>query len=81
MKMALTRMGLGSRMIVTGDLTQSDLPEGQESGLQHALRVLATTRGIEQCFLTEADIVRHDLVQRIVKAYEAAPAANGAGMP
>ncbi len=72
MKMALTRMGLGSRMIVTGDPTQSDLPEGQESGLQQALRVLAGTRGIEQCRLTEADIVRHDLVQRIVKAYELA---------
>lgn len=76
MKMALTRMGLGSRMIVTGDPTQSDLPEGQESGLQHALRVLTGIRGLEVCRLTEADIVRHDLVQRIVRAYEAAEAGN-----
>jgi phosphate starvation-inducible protein PhoH and related proteins len=75
MKMALTRIGLGSRMVVTGDPTQSDLAEGQESGLQHALRVLTGVRGIACCALTEADIVRHDLVQRIVRAYEAAEAA------
>jgi phosphate starvation-inducible PhoH-like protein len=77
MKMALTRMGLGSRMVVTGDLTQSDLPESQESGLQHAGRILTDTRGVEHSRLTEADIVRHDLVQRIVLAYEAAAAGNG----
>jgi len=77
MKMALTRMGLGSRMIVTGDPSQSDLPEGQESGLQHALRVLAGLRGLEVCRLGEADIVRHELVRRIVHAYDAA----GAGLP
>jgi phosphate starvation-inducible PhoH-like protein len=72
MKMALTRMGLDSRMIVTGDLTQSDLPVGQESGLQHALRVLADVPDIAVCRLSEADIVRHDLVQQIVRAYDAA---------
>ena len=72
MKMALTRMGLGSRMIVTGDITQSDLPEGQESGLRHGLNVLGRIKEIEICWLSEADIVRHDLVQRIVLAYEAA---------
>lgn len=72
MKMALTRLGLGSRMIVTGDLTQSDLPEAQESGLSHALRVLHHIKEIEICRLSEADIVRHDLVQRIVQAYDAA---------
>jgi phosphate starvation-inducible PhoH-like protein len=72
MKMALTRLGLGSRMIVTGDMTQSDLPEAQESGLQHSLRILQDIREIEVCRLTKADIVRHDLVQRIVQAYEAA---------
>lgn len=76
MKMALTRLGLGSRMIVTGDLTQSDLPEGQESGLRHALRVLDNIKEIEICRLAEADIVRHDLVQRIVQAYEAADKDN-----
>jgi phosphate starvation-inducible protein PhoH and related proteins len=75
MKMALTRLGLGSRMIITGDPTQSDLPEDQESGLQHALKVLGSIKQIEFCRLTEADIVRHDLVQRIVQAYEAADAA------
>jgi len=72
MKMALTRLGLGSRMIVTGDVTQSDLPEGQESGLRHALRILHAIPEIAVCRLGEADIVRHDLVQRIVQAYDAA---------
>lgn len=72
MKMALTRLGLGSRMIVTGDLTQSDLPEEQESGLRHSLRVLRDIKEIEVCRLSKADIVRHDLVQRIVQAYDAA---------
>jgi phosphate starvation-inducible protein PhoH and related proteins len=72
MKMALTRLGLGSRMVVTGDRTQSDLPEGQESGLAHSLRLLENIGGIEVCRLGEADIVRHDLVQRIVQAYDAA---------
>lgn len=72
MKMALTRLGLGSRMVVTGDVTQSDLPEGQESGLRHALRILHPIPEIAVCRLGEADIVRHDLVQRIVQAYDAA---------
>ena len=72
MKMALTRLGLGSHMVVTGDPTQSDLPEGQESGLTHALRVLKSVREIEISRLSETDIVRHDLVQRIVAAYDAA---------
>ena len=72
MKMALTRLGLGSRMIVTGDVTQSDLPEEQESGLRHGLRLLSDIPEIGVCRLGEADIVRHDLVQRIVQAYEAA---------
>jgi phosphate starvation-inducible PhoH-like protein len=77
MKMALTRLGLGSRMIVTGDLTQSDLPEGQESGLRHSLRILQNIPELEVCRLTEADIVRHDLVQRIVQAYDAADRDSG----
>ncbi|MEN6548916.1 MAG: PhoH family protein [Armatimonadia bacterium] len=76
MKMALTRLGLGSRMVVTGDLTQSDLPQDMESGLSHGLRVLHDIREIEICRLTEADIVRHDLVQRIVQAYDAAAAVT-----
>lgn len=69
MKMALTRLGFGSKMIVTGDETQSDLPPGQEPGLQHAMRVLSGLAGIAFCRLTGEDIVRHDLVQRIVAAY------------
>ena len=70
MKMALTRMGLGSRMVVTGDETQSDLPAGQECGLRHAMRTLSGIEGVQLCRLDRSDIVRHDLVQRIVEAYE-----------
>ena len=72
MKMALTRLGLGSRMVVTGDPTQSDLPQGQEAGLTHALRILDNIPQIAVCRLGEDDIVRHDLVARIVQAYDAA---------
>jgi len=69
MKMFLTRMGLRSRMVVTGDLTQIDLPPGQVSGLAHARMVLAET-GIPFIELSDADVVRHELVQTIVRAYE-----------
>lgn len=72
MKMALTRLGLGSRMVVTGDMTQSDLPAGQESGLSHALRILHDIPEVAITRLSDHDIVRHDLVQRIVQAYDAA---------
>jgi len=72
MKMFLTRMGFGSRMAVTGDITQSDLPTDQASGLHDALRVLDDVTGMRVCRLTQHDIVRHDLVQRIVLAYDAA---------
>jgi phosphate starvation-inducible PhoH-like protein len=71
MKMFLTRLGHASRMVVTGDTTQIDLPEGGESGLVHAERLLQGLRGVSICALTEVDIVRHPLVQRIVRAYEA----------
>jgi phosphate starvation-inducible PhoH-like protein len=70
MKMFLTRMGFGSRMIVTGDITQTDLPPGNLSGMIHALEVLGGIDGIAFVELTGDDIVRHDLVQRIVSAYE-----------
>jgi len=70
MKMFLTRLGHGSRMVVTGDTTQIDLPEGGESGLVHAERLLKGLPGVSICALTEVDIVRHPLVQRIVRAYE-----------
>jgi phosphate starvation-inducible PhoH-like protein len=72
MKMFLTRLGEGSRMVVTGDTTQVDLPRGVESGLIEALGLLAGMPGIAHVAFTSADIVRHDLVTRIVEAYEAA---------
>ena len=78
MKMFLTRIGFGSRAVVTGDVTQTDLPAGRLSGLRHALQVLHEVRGVAFNHFDAADIVRHPLVQRIVQAYEAhAPAAPG----
>jgi phosphate starvation-inducible PhoH-like protein len=70
MKMFLTRLGEGSRMIITGDPTQIDLPPGQRSGLVEAVRVLSGVEGIGHVTFSYADVVRHDLVRRIVKAYE-----------
>lgn len=71
MKMVLTRLGEGSRMIVTGDPTQIDLPMGQKSGLIEAARILHNVEGIARVKFAEADVVRHDLVRRIVTAYDA----------
>jgi phosphate starvation-inducible protein PhoH and related proteins len=76
MKMFLTRLGEGSRMIVTGDPTQIDLPPGQKSGLIEAVRILAGVEGIGRIVFKEADVVRHDLVRRIVTAYDAATRAE-----
>lgn len=70
MKMFLTRFGENSRVIVTGDLTQIDLPAGRKSGLKEAVEVLRDVPGIAVCELTHRDVVRHSLVQAIVKAYE-----------
>ncbi len=70
MKMFLTRFGEGSRVVVTGDITQIDLPQDKRSGLVHALGVLEGVDGISQIFLSHKDGVRHDLVQRIIRAYE-----------
>ena len=70
MKMFLTRFGEGSRVVVTGDITQIDLPQDRRSGLVHALGVLEGVEGISQIFLSHKDVVRHDLVQRIIRAYE-----------
>ncbi|MFH7029013.1 MAG: PhoH family protein [Heteroscytonema crispum UTEX LB 1556] len=70
MKMVLTRLGLRSRMVITGDITQTDLPLHQESGLSVALHVLKHVEGITFCEFTQKDVVRHPLVQRIVAAYE-----------
>ena len=70
MKMFLTRFGEGSRVVVTGDITQIDLPREKKSGLVHALDVLEGVEGIEIVRLTHKDVVRHELVQRIIRAYE-----------
>ena len=70
MKMFLTRLGFGSKIVITGDVTQIDLPEGKVSGLREAMRVLKNVEGIGICTLTNADVVRHVMVQRIVQAYE-----------
>jgi len=71
MKMFLTRIGFGSRAVVTGDVTQTDLPAGKPSGLKHVINILKNTDGVAFTFFEAADVVRHPLVQRIVKAYEA----------
>ena len=70
MKMFLTRFGAGSRVVVTGDITQTDLPAGRQSGLKQALEVLRDVPGIAMVTLDQSDVVRHDLVQAIVRAYE-----------
>jgi len=70
MKMFLTRIGFGSRAVVTGDVTQIDLPNGQMSGLRNATEVLQNVEGVSFTHFTPKDVVRHQLVQRIVRAYE-----------
>ena len=70
MKMVLTRLGERSRMVVTGDTTQVDLPPGQKSGLKEAIQVLENVDGIAISYLTSADVVRHPLVQKVVDAYK-----------
>jgi len=71
MKMFLTRIGFGSRAVVTGDVTQTDLPAGKLSGLKHIINILRNVDGVAFTFFEAADVVRHPLVQRIVQAYEA----------
>ena len=68
-RMVLTRLGERSRMVVTGDVTQQDLPAGQLSGLVEAAEVMDGVPGVAVCHLTAADVVRHPLVQRVVEAY------------
>ena len=70
MKMFLTRMGEGSKAVVTGDATQVDLPRGKSCGLTHAAKILKDVEGVQVCMLSDKDVVRHPLVMRIVKAYE-----------
>lgn len=70
MKMFLTRMGFGSKVVVTGDITQIDLPRGKKSGLVEASKVLAKVKDIDFCYLKESDVVRHELVKKIISAYD-----------
>ncbi len=71
MKMFLTRIGFNSKTVITGDITQTDLPKHQESGLQHSMDVLQRVEGISMTNFTANDVVRHPLVQKIVRAYDA----------
>lgn len=80
MKMFLTRIGFGSKVVVTGDLTQKDLPSGTQSGLDVAIKVLSKIEDIGFSFLTSQDVVRHPLVQKIVKAYDAYETRQSRGM-
>jgi phosphate starvation-inducible PhoH-like protein len=70
MKMFLTRMGFGSKVVVTGDITQIDLPENKKSGLKEVMKILKNIKGIEFVYLTDRDVIRHELVQKIIKAYD-----------
>lgn len=79
MKMFLTRLGDGSKMVVTGDVTQIDLPDGKKSGLEHATRVLKDVEGVSQIYLTDKDVVRNPMVMSIVRAYEADAAGRKNG--
>ena len=81
MKMFLTRLGFGSKIVITGDVTQIDLPDDKTSGLKDAIRVLDGVKDISICRLTSADVVRHALVQEIINAYEKAASKNEAKKP
>ena len=70
MKMFLTRLGFGSRAVITGDITQVDLPRGKFSGLAEVRTILKDIEGIKFCYLTDKDVVRHPLVQKIIRAYD-----------
>jgi phosphate starvation-inducible PhoH-like protein len=92
MKMFLTRMGFGSKVVVTGDITQTDLPRGQKSGLRDALELVEGIRGIGKVQFSDQDVVRHPLVAALIRAYdhrdrtrfearEAGPAGDAGGAP
>jgi phosphate starvation-inducible PhoH-like protein len=70
MKMFLTRIGFGSTAVVTGDITQIDLPRKADSGLKHALKILSEVKGVSVSYFSPRDVVRHPMVQHIVEAYE-----------
>jgi len=78
-KMFLTRIGFGTRAVITGDVTQIDLARGQRSGLVEAARILEGVRGIAFRHFTSADVVRHPLVQKIIDAYDRAAARDAGG--
>jgi phosphate starvation-inducible PhoH-like protein len=78
MKMVLTRIGFGSKAVITGDITQIDLPQGKTSGLVEAISVLAGIKGISFVYFDERDVVRHKLVQAVIKAYDAWGAGQAA---
>lgn len=79
MKMFLTRMGFGSKVVVTGDITQVDLPGGKKSGLVEAEKILKNVKGIDFCHLNEMDVVRHEMVRRIIRAYDTYYRRKGKG--
>jgi phosphate starvation-inducible PhoH-like protein len=79
MKMFLTRLGFGSTAVITGDITQVDLPRGQKSGLRQAAEVLREVEGISFTFFNARDVVRHALVQQVVQAYDAYDREQGDG--
>jgi phosphate starvation-inducible PhoH-like protein len=81
MKMFLTRLGFGSKAVITGDVTQIDLPTGRPSGLIEAMKVVNEIEGISFIYFDERDVVRHRLVQQIVKAYEAYTNGSGVALP
>ena len=81
MKMFLTRLGFGSKIVITGDITQIDLPSDKVSGLKDAVRILDNVPDIAICLLTASDVVRHALVQRIIAAYETAEHSAKNGLP
>jgi phosphate starvation-inducible PhoH-like protein len=77
MKMFLTRIGQGSRAVITGDVTQIDLPDPKKSGLLEAMEILEGVEGIAFVYFTKQDVVRHPIVQRIIEAYERKEARRG----
>ncbi|MGB5571015.1 MAG: PhoH family protein, partial [Sedimenticolaceae bacterium] len=79
MKMFLTRLGFGSTAVITGDVTQIDLPRGQKSGLRQATEVLRKVDGISFTFFNARDVVRHSLVQKVVQAYDRFDREQGRG--
>jgi phosphate starvation-inducible PhoH-like protein len=81
MKMLLTRLGENSRMVVTGDLSQVDLPSGANSGLAEAVEILTGIEGVSFVHFTDADVVRHPLVMKVVRAYAARERRRAQGVP